>query len=89
VQRKSAFLGSAIIVEIYVDDKSVLQLPNGATGKVVVLNGQHTIYAKRLMPAGRQYPSEELAFTADSTEIYFTTGAVGAKSGSAFLTMEN
>jgi hypothetical protein len=89
VQRESAFVGSGIKVEIYIDGKPALQLPNGATGNVVVPNGQHTIYAKGLRPMGGQPPSDTLVFTANSTEIFFTTGAMGSASASAFLTMEN
>jgi hypothetical protein len=75
VQRESSFVGSAIKYEVYIDGNPVLKLSNGATGKAVVPNGEHTIYVKAMRPkfAGGPIISEELDFTADSTERYFRT----------------
>jgi hypothetical protein len=75
VQRESSFVGSAVKHEVYIDGNMVLELPNGAMGKTVVPNGEHTIYTRIMRPFGATPMSERLSFTADSTELHFTAKA--------------
>jgi hypothetical protein len=77
VQRKSSFIGAAVKHEVYIDGNKVLELSNGASGKVVVPNGEHTIYTRIMRPTADKPMSERLTFTANSTELYFTTKSAG------------
>jgi hypothetical protein len=80
VQRESAFAGSAVKIEVYIDGNMVFKLSNGAAGKVVVPNGRHTIYVISKNPFSPDAPSDSLSFTADSIERYFRTKATGSRS---------
>jgi hypothetical protein len=73
VERESSFVGSAIKYEVYIDGNKVLTLSNGATGKVVVPHGEHTIYTRVMRPIGEKPVSEQLSFTAASIDLYFRT----------------
>jgi hypothetical protein len=79
VERESSFVGAAIKYEVFVDGNKVLELSNGESGKVVVPNGEHTIYTRIMRPTADKPMSERLDFTADSTELHFTTKPAGNK----------
>jgi hypothetical protein len=73
VQRKSAFAGAAIKHLVFIDGEQKLALGNGASGKIVVPNGEHTIYTVIDRPGNTDPLSDKLDFTADGTELHFTT----------------
>jgi hypothetical protein len=75
VQRPSAFVGAAVQHFIFVDGEQVLSLPNGSSGRIVVSNGEHTIYSMINTPIKVKPMSERLTFTAGGTELHFTAAS--------------
>ena len=73
VQRQAAFAGAAVKHLVFIDGEQKLALGNGASGKIVVPNGEHTIYTAIDRPGNTDPLSDELDFTADGTELHFTT----------------
>jgi hypothetical protein len=75
VQRPSSFVGAAIKHLVFIDGEQKLALGNGASGKIVVPNGEHTIYSMIDRPIKNKPLSERLSFTANGTELHFTAKA--------------
>ena len=73
VERKAAFVASAVKHLIFIDGQQKLELINGATGTIVVPNGEHTIYTVTARPGNSDPMSQRLTFVADGTELHFTT----------------
>jgi len=71
VRRGGAFSGSAVTLQVYIDDQEVGCLENGQTARFAVPNGQHAIRVQF------RNQKREAAFAANSQTIIFSTGFDG------------
>ena len=69
VNRVSNFVGAAVKIKIFINDRELLLLGNGKSGTVVIPNGRHSIYVK-----GGALKSSAILFGATGNRIVFQTG---------------
>jgi hypothetical protein len=68
VQRQKTFKGSAIAMRVYIDGEYILSVGNGKTERIIVPNGEHSIWAG----STKIDSSSSLPFMVYSEEITFS-----------------